>query len=145
VRRESKGHIVQNTSTSRRELQCTVLFILGKRKDQPAYCRPRETNLCTYVRTLRPALLELRVLRFSILERQSLRRLSERTTFGRVLYFAPLPANAEVLASLSFLAWSHALPVPPALASLWAFFSSFSVLALSRGSMTTISSSAFFL
>lgn len=61
------------------------------------------------------------------------------------LHLAPLPARAEDLASFSFLAWSQALPLPPAFASLCALFSSFKVLAFSLGSITTNSSSAFFL
>jgi len=65
--------------------------------------------------------------------------------FPRVLpYFAPLPAKADDLANLSFRTLSHSLPLPPLLASLCALFSSFNVLAFSRGSITTNSSSAFF-
>lgn len=61
-------------------------------------------------------------------------------------YLAPLPAKADPLANFSFRLISHSLPVePPAFASLFAFISSLSDLAFSLGSITTNSSSAFFL
>lgn len=58
-------------------------------------------------------------------------------------YRAPRPAMALWRASFSFRAWSHARPLPPDCASRRAFFSSCRVLAFSRGSITTSSSSAF--